>query len=93
MHLVPGPSPFLFSSSLTKRRPHPFLLHDVPKATGTEGSSSSSMTGAGFSNLESGCAGVFVEFENVSFPPSVDNWVTENVTGVFCSGAFGTSES
>jgi len=93
MHLVPGPSPFLFSSSLTKRRLHPFLLHNVPKATGTEGSSSSSTTGTGLSNLESACASVFVECENVSFRPSVDNSVTGNVTGVFCLGAFGTSES
>lgn len=78
---------------MTKRILHPFLLHDVPGATGTEGSSSSSTTGAGFNNSGSACDNVFSAFENVSFPPSTDDLVTGNVAGVFCSGAFGASES
>jgi hypothetical protein len=95
MQIVPGPSPFLFSSSLTNDTPQPFLLQVVPGATETVGSSSSSITGIGLINSGSTCDKVFGVVEKVSFLPSVDDSVTENVVdeGGLGSGALGTSET
>lgn len=96
MQIVPGPSPCLFSSSLTKGIPHPFLLHGVPGATGIAGSSSSSMAGAGFVSSGSTCDKAFggADVVYVSFPPSVDDSATENIAKDegLGSGALGAPE-
>ena len=45
---VPGPSPCLFSVSLTNLVEHPWRLHCVPGVTATARSSSSTTAGSGF---------------------------------------------
>lgn len=97
MQTVPGPSPCLFSRSLTKRTSQPFLLHGVPGVTATVGSSSSSAGGLGCRGSGSTCddtrgrAADVVEY--VSFP-SVDDSATVNVVvdDGLGSGALGASD-
>ena len=74
VQVAPGPSPFLFISSLSYTDLQPFRLHFVPRVTGASRSSSSSCSGSGARGFERRveraiCWGARV-VENVSLPPA-----------------------